>query len=82
MLKVWWAVLRRFAASAQIDGTYMFCKQESVLQAARFLSKVDGLSLQVSLPYLLSSCTFCAALQYVNEKDGPCHSSDDRDIPT
>jgi hypothetical protein len=41
-------MLLRFAADAQMDGTYMFCKQESILQAARFLSKVDGLSLQVS----------------------------------
>ena len=30
-----------------MDGTYMFCKQESVIQAARLLSKVEGLSLQV-----------------------------------
>ena len=37
----------RFASRAKVDGTYMFCRQESVLQAARFLSKVDGLSLQV-----------------------------------
>lgn len=37
----------RFAAEAQIDGTYMFCKQESVIQAAKFLSGVAELSLQV-----------------------------------
>ena len=36
----------RFASRARVDGTYMFCRQESVLQAARYLSKVDGLSLQ------------------------------------
>lgn len=39
--------LCRFGAEARVDGTYMFCKQESVIQAARLLSKVDGLSLQV-----------------------------------
>lgn len=27
----------------------MFCKQESVIQAARLLSRVEGLSLQVCL---------------------------------
>ncbi|BDA46196.1 ATP-dependent RNA helicase SUPV3L1, mitochondrial [Coccomyxa sp. Obi] len=39
-------ILTRFGAEARVDGTYMFCKQESVIQAARLLAKVDGLSLQ------------------------------------
>jgi hypothetical protein len=36
----------RFGAEARVEGTYMFCRQDSVLQAARYLSRVDGLSLQ------------------------------------
>ncbi len=48
----------RFAAEAQIDGTYMFCKQESVIQAAKFLSGVSELSLQVGPSSLLRhACT-------------------------
>lgn len=47
-----------------MEGTYMFCKQESVLQAARLLSKVEKLSLQVSapLPSLSSASVFHAPL--------------------
>ena len=41
---------RRFAEEAQVDGTYMFCRQDSVIQAAKFLSRVNPLSLQVRQP--------------------------------
>ena len=40
----------RFAEEAQVDGTYMFCRQDSVIQAAKFLAKVNPLSLQVRQP--------------------------------
>jgi hypothetical protein len=41
-----------------VDGTYMFCKQESVIQAARLLSRVEGLSLQVCLTTCTLYCLF------------------------
>ncbi len=50
-----WVSCCRFAAEAQIDGTYMFCKQESVIQAAKFLSSVSELSLQVGQLFLAAT---------------------------
>lgn len=43
-------ILARFAEDARLEGTYFLCKQESVMRAARLLSCVDDLSLQVPVP--------------------------------
>ncbi len=37
----------RYTEEAQIDGTYMMCRQDSVARAAKFLAGVSSLSLQV-----------------------------------
>ena len=41
------SILRHFAVDAQLDGTYFFCRQDSLEAAARLLARVEGLSLQV-----------------------------------
>ncbi|KAK9815173.1 hypothetical protein WJX73_009704 [Symbiochloris irregularis] len=40
------AILGKFAEDARLEGTYFLCKQDSVMRAARLLSRVEGLSLQ------------------------------------
>ena len=52
----------RFGAEARVEGTYMFCRQDSVLQAARHLSRVDGLSLQARLAFC--SYALCCLMQH------------------
>ena len=43
----------RYTEEAQIDGTYMMCRQDSVARAAKFLAGVSSLSLQVLNAVLL-----------------------------
>lgn len=40
-------LLSKFAEDARLEGTYFLCRQDSVMRAARLLSRVEGLSLQV-----------------------------------
>ena len=47
-------VLKHFAQEARLDGTYFFCRQEGMEMAAKLLSKVEGLSLQVIAVPILS----------------------------
>ena len=61
------SILRQFAADAQLDGTYFFCRQDSMAAAARLLARVEGLSLQVL------HCRHAARVAHCPQRVAPLH---------